>query len=832
MIGAPSIKRLGDSTIRFAGVDPNDLRDPDGKTLIADRVRYQGMGLSVLITSTFAVFAMPMALTVMSGHFSWIYVIAGLLYGVFILNFDRWVVSGFDYDSGWKARLRAAAGLMIRLPIALLIALSISEPIVMFVFASEIHAQVIEHKHQEKIDQADKLRNDPLYDPHRSEQFAALNRANDAVKNTRDTLDAAEKALDLEQGGAGGTGHSGYGDRTSERRAVRTKAAEAFDSAVSTQVEAQNNYNGKSAELAAARQAAIEASDRRIDERVAGLADRERALAAISHDPAVAKTTLVMRGLLFLVDVAPLLLKYAMPATFYEQMLRARGRRLLDRHTEDLQATEELAKERRVLENATARYKLNQQAIVDEEKIARDSDLELRKVIAEHTRQVVTSGYERLHDVGTLDPPRRNPSRPPAVGPQPARHPAPRPGPTPHDDIHDDPDLPTNPDPHDVPNDGRSQVVGERWAIKDALTKPRSDHPWRRAYLAKDLLKKEKGDCVLKRVDQPYKGQRISMGLNELHSLPEGREISPYVAPMVHGGYDVNFGLFVVTPYYKRGTLAELMRDGAESLTLRTALKYIEQILQGLLAVFEYSNTIHFDIKPSNIALDKKGNIRIIDWGLATSSDTADSAPVGFSLWYAPPEQVTATERNQEWRSGRCDIRAVGATLYTLIVGSAPLYLEAANLQLLDEHGVLPDDRKHEFIRLLKTTQPVPLDAFFSINEGWDREQLLPLSNLVAQWLDPDPTVRAPGSQSAQRVALDDLLRVLEQLGRSKSSALDRQIGSKHLVQRPLVPVDTPSDVFARIATRSETRSTIWRTGSQRQELGEPDAFIDEEASS
>ncbi|MBH0775506.1 DUF4407 domain-containing protein [Nocardia bovistercoris] len=816
MSRVPSIRRLGDSAILFAGVDPAELRDPDDKVLVGDRVRYMGMGISVVVTSVFACVAMPLALTVMTGHFSPLYLIAGLLYGAFIMNFDRWLVSGFDYDTGWKATVRAVAGVLIRLPIAVLIAFSIAEPIVMFVFASEVDAKIAELKQHQKVEEADKIRADPFYAPDRTEEAAAVARANAAVDTAAKALSEAESALDSEEGGTGGTGRAGQGTRTNERREVRNKAKEAYDDAIGKQIDAGNKYTFRAEQLDADRKKAIDANNDRIDKRTAGLADREKALSALGDDPAIAKTALAVRGLLFLIDVAPLLLKYAMPETFHEKMLRARRRRLLDRHADDIQAAEIVANDRRTLKTAIERYRLQLKATFDEEQLSRNNDFDLRELISDHAARIRSSGFVDV-DAGFITTGSRNPFRG-GTGSSTNPEPSPMPGPPPPKT--ETSTEPREPDPPPPPT-GDGTVVDQRWLLGAPLTPPRADHPWLRAYLARDLHAKGSGDYVVKRIHQP--GPRVTTGLNELHSLPPGVEVSPYVAPMVHGGYDVDFGLFVVTRYYRRGTLTDRMRDDARPLTLRDTLRYAEQVLQGLDAVFEDRNLIHFDIKPSNIALDDNGNVRIIDWGLAAAGDAADGAPTGYSLWYAPPEQVATVKQPKEWRSGRCDVRAVGATLYHLIAGTPPLQMEAEHLRLLDTNGVLPDERKHDFEELLQTISPTSLKEFFSANEGWDIDQMQPLSDLLFRWLDPDPAMRAPGNGSPQRNALDALRQVAEQLVKNKSAALDRKVGAAHL-KRPLISVTTPGDRAEKMRTTPNTQSTVVRPRKPRAPRG-PDPF-------
>ena len=160
--------------------------------------------------------------------------------------------------------------------------------------------------------------------------------------------------------------------------------------------------------------------------------------------------------------------------------------------------------------------------------------------------------------------------------------------------------------------------MGSWWKIGAQLRNADPALAWRTPYLAEDVMGSYQGYAALKKVHPPNKTKGIVEALQEVNSLPHGKEISPYIALIIDGGIDCEFGWYVVTPYYENGTLQRRMK-AEQPLTLGTALTITEQILSGLLAAFtlDKKNLVHFDIKPSNIAFDNEGNVRIIDWGLS-----------------------------------------------------------------------------------------------------------------------------------------------------------------------------------------------------------------------
>ena len=103
------------------------------------------------------------------------------------------------------------------------------------------------------------------------------------------------------------------------------------------------------------------------------------------------------------------------------------------------------------------------------------------------------------------------------------------------------------------------------------------------------------------------------------------------------------------------------------------AEKYIRQVASALSYIHAHK-TVHLDVKPSNILLNKNGEAVLIDFGISKHYDTAgeqtSSTPVGISKGYAPLEQGRDGDVSQF--TPATDIYALGATLYFLVTGQAP----------------------------------------------------------------------------------------------------------------------------------------------------------------
>lgn len=93
-------------------------------------------------------------------------------------------------------------------------------------------------------------------------------------------------------------------------------------------------------------------------------------------------------------------------------------------------------------------------------------------------------------------------------------------------------------------------------------------------------------------------------------------------------------------------------------------------------------NMVHRDIKPDNVLLTSKGIVKVADFGLAKVMDedvsmTQSGTGLGTPLYMAPEQARNAKHVDQ-----RCDIYALGATLYHLLTGQLP-YSGESTLELI-----------------------------------------------------------------------------------------------------------------------------------------------------
>ena len=94
-----------------------------------------------------------------------------------------------------------------------------------------------------------------------------------------------------------------------------------------------------------------------------------------------------------------------------------------------------------------------------------------------------------------------------------------------------------------------------------------------------------------------------------------------------------------------------------------------KQICEGLAEAHKL-DVVHRDLKPQNIMVDRAGNIRIMDFGIARSVQSKGITATGVMIGtpeYMAPEQVEGKEIDQ-----RTDIYSLGVILFELLTGTVP----------------------------------------------------------------------------------------------------------------------------------------------------------------
>ncbi len=157
---------------------------------------------------------------------------------------------------------------------------------------------------------------------------------------------------------------------------------------------------------------------------------------------------------------------------------------------------------------------------------------------------------------------------------------------------------------------------------------------------------------------------------NRKKSLKEARLAAQFIHPNIILTYDAGFegDLFFIALEYIEG---EDLKKYTHKKRLFQHKKVLEIIFNTCHAL-EYihkKNFAHLDIKPSNIMLTEKGEVKLMDFGIARLlQKTAKKKGVSGTPNYMSPEQA----ESKETIDSRSDIFSLGVVLYELLSGERP----------------------------------------------------------------------------------------------------------------------------------------------------------------
>lgn len=284
-------------------------------------------------------------------------------------------------------------------------------------------------------------------------------------------------------------------------------------------------------------------------------------------------------------------------------------------------------------------------------------------------------------------------------------------------------------------------------------------------FIARD--KELNREVALKKVRPQYEGDSDCLGRFVQEAEITGGPEHPGIVP-VYGLGEYSDG----RPYYamrliQGETLAEAIRrfhSGDTGVTLRGLLGRFVTVCNAV-AYAHNRGVLHRDLKPANVMLGKYGETLVLDWGLAKPVGLDASSPpvcpreeptlppypgdssvqtqIGSTLGtptYMSPEQ--ASGRLSELTLAT-DIYSLGATLYTILTGQAPI-------TSTDKEEILKRVREGDWPppRLVKPDVPRPLEAVCCkamAKRPADRyANALALAADVERWLADEPVSAWP----------------------------------------------------------------------------------------
>ena len=143
--------------------------------------------------------------------------------------------------------------------------------------------------------------------------------------------------------------------------------------------------------------------------------------------------------------------------------------------------------------------------------------------------------------------------------------------------------------------------------------------------------------------------------------------------------------LFIAMAYYEGETLKKKVASG--QLPVNSVVDIVIQIAHGLARAHEAGIT-HRDIKPANIMMTSRGEVKIVDFGLAKLAGQARLTKTGMTVGtvaYMSPEQAQGIEADH-----RSDLWSLGIVLYEMATGQLPFKGEYEQAVLYSVLNVAP----------------------------------------------------------------------------------------------------------------------------------------------
>jgi serine/threonine protein kinase len=125
---------------------------------------------------------------------------------------------------------------------------------------------------------------------------------------------------------------------------------------------------------------------------------------------------------------------------------------------------------------------------------------------------------------------------------------------------------------------------------------------------------------------------------------------------------------YITMEYVEGENLKSFIRRSGQ-LAPKKAISLAKQVCEGLAEAHRLG-IVHRDLKPHNVMIDREGNARIMDFGIARFAEAEGLTGSGVMVGtpeYMSPEQAETVEVDK-----RADIYALGVILYEMVTGRVP----------------------------------------------------------------------------------------------------------------------------------------------------------------
>jgi len=188
-------------------------------------------------------------------------------------------------------------------------------------------------------------------------------------------------------------------------------------------------------------------------------------------------------------------------------------------------------------------------------------------------------------------------------------------------------------------------------------------------------------------------------------------------------------GAHLVMEYVEGQPMDEYISNVTGPISAEVTINMMKEIVSAVgyahnkkIAIDGYDGVLHLDIKPSNILIGKKGEVKVIDYGISQGTDEERGEKIMGSRMYMTPEQWDLTAQ----LSPQTDIYALGVLLHHMVTGDTPYSRKSTQEQLFNEIKNEPLKRITEIypfadsrlqIIIDKATEKFPHNRYKDCNE-------------------------------------------------------------------------------------------------------------------
>lgn len=167
--------------------------------------------------------------------------------------------------------------------------------------------------------------------------------------------------------------------------------------------------------------------------------------------------------------------------------------------------------------------------------------------------------------------------------------------------------------------------------------------------------------------ERPFDTSRVA-GLDEARTaamLSDASIVSVY-------DFEVSNNMaYLILEYVDGMALADLLAQYPDGINA-DIVAYVFKTVAHALTVAHKHHVLHLDIKPENVLIDRQGQVKVTDFGLARlATESGYGIATGGTIGYMPPEQMTGQELDE-----RCDQWALASLTYEMISGGNPFVVD------------------------------------------------------------------------------------------------------------------------------------------------------------